>query len=230
MSREFEELVASRIRAWEAEQREIEQEKARQRDLMVQRPSITLSRLHGAAGREVADRVAERLKLTVYEKQLIEFIAKSASVRARVVESVQKKVHGQIGKWLAEMFDKDHVSDSEYLRHLTRVLLTISRQDRAVLVDFGAQFVLNRERSLMVRVIAPKALRVERLTRTRSVDAAAARAEIERVDSERRDYCKRHFDREIADPEHYDLVINMAYLSSDIAADIICDSYRTRFG
>jgi cytidylate kinase len=231
MSREIEQLVERRIRQWEAQQRVADRQAKRPEEpgAAKQYPAIAISRSHGAGGRQVADRVAERLSLEIYEKQLIERIAESASVREQIVESVSSDTRGHIRRWLARMFDEGQFSDSDYLHHLTAVLLTIVRQEPALLVDFGAQFVLERSRTLTVRIVAPREVRIKRIAELRGLDEQRAQKEVDRIDEERYHYCWRHFYCEIDDCEGYDLVINTGHLALDNIVELICQAYRERF-
>jgi cytidylate kinase len=53
------------------------------------------------------------------------------------------------------------------------------------------------------------------------LDEEAAKKEVARFDSSRREFTKRYFKAELEDPLHYDFVINTDHISFESAALII---------
>jgi cytidylate kinase len=52
---------------------------------------------------------------------------------------------------------------------------------------------------------------------------------LDKWDQERRKFIKRHFDKDIDDPVHYDLVINTSYIDLDGAMELIITAYHRKF-
>ena len=219
-----EQLVLRRVMQWEAQ--------AKQRSHLggvAQQPVIAISRSCGARGREIGQRVAQRLGLNLYDRELVEQIAEHAHVRQKVVESLDDRLRDRISNWVGEQFESCYFSYSDYLRNLSSIVLTIAEQERAVIVGRGANFMLRPERTLRVRVHAPLELRVERLVAERGLSEREARAEVLRVDAERAAFVRRHFAQDVAASEHYDLLLNTAALDEDLCADLVAEAFRRRF-
>ncbi|MBK6846738.1 MAG: cytidylate kinase-like family protein [Proteobacteria bacterium] len=220
-----EQLVLRRVMQWE------EQAKRTPRlGGVAQQPVITISRNCGAHGHEVGQRVAQRLGLNLYDRELVEQIAEHAQVREKVVESLDDRLRDRISNWVGEQFESCYFSYSDYLRNLSRVVLTIAEQERAVIVGRGAHLMLQPERTLRVRIQAPLELRIERLVTERGLSEREARAEVLRVDAERAAFVRRHFAQDVALSDHYDLLLNTAALDDDLCADLVAEAFRRRFG
>jgi cytidylate kinase len=73
-------------------------------------------------------------------------------------------------------------------------------------------------------------MRIKRIREKRQCSEGEARKYILETDQGRRDLIKHHFNREIGDPHLYDLVLNLAHMSLESAADLIVANCRQRFG
>jgi hypothetical protein len=50
------------------------------------------------------------------------------------------------------------------------------------------------------------------------------------VERERQTFIRRHYDREVGNPTHYDIMVNTEGLPPDRAADVVVAAYRSKFG
>jgi len=80
---------------------------------------------------------------------------------------------------------------------------------------------------LHVKIIAPQALRAERIAREQGIPMEAAWAQVEASDRTRRNYLRRYYHARWDDPELYDLVINTGRISPEAAAGLICQALES---
>jgi cytidylate kinase len=64
------------------------------------------------------------------------------------------------------------------------------------------------------------------IARRRGLSAPEAATWAETTDRQRAGFVRRYFRQDVADPHHYDLVLNMSRLSLDEAADVITQTLR----
>jgi len=102
-----------------------------------------------------------------------------------------------------------------------KVIGTIGKHGRAVIVGRGANFVLPPDKRLSVRIVAPLELRIKNVTRDFGIDTEEARRRVIRTDSDRRAFVRKYFNTDIRAPLNYDLVINIGILSIEGAVDAI---------
>jgi cytidylate kinase len=184
-------------------------------------PYISFSRELASGGTEIAQRLAEKLGWQLYDRQIIEAIANRAHVRQELAASFDEHVQSELQTYLYNLFTNQVLNNTQYLYHLTEVVLGIARGGNAVIVGRGANFILPPEAGLRVGVVAPKEIRVQRLMRGRNITEKLATHEIEQADEERRNFLLRSFHSKVENPCAYDVVINTGHIDLEIATDLI---------
>ena len=107
-----------------------------------------------------------------------------------------------------------------------KVIATIGRHGRAIIVGRGANFVLPPEKRFRVRIVAPQELRVQNVARDLDIPVDEAKRRVIRTNSDRRAFIRKYFNADISDPINYDLVINTETLSVDAAIDTVCSAIK----
>jgi cytidylate kinase len=218
-------FVNQQILRWQEERRIAER-----KGLVSQHPTVCISREYGARGAEMGRLVAERLGFRYYSQELVHDIAEAAHVRQQMVESLDERVQDGISEWVSGLIKRGVFAPTDYLRNLSKVVLTLGRHGQGVIIGRGAHFILDAATTLRVRVVAPLAMRVARVSKRDELSEDDARAKVVRIDGERVAFNRRHYNADIADPSHYDLVVNAGTLGVDGAADQTLAAFRKRFG
>jgi cytidylate kinase len=223
----IDQFVNQQILRWQ-EQRRIADRKRLEGEF--QQPTICISREYGARGAAMGRLVAERLGFRYYAQELIHDIAEAAHVRKQVVESLDERVQDGISEWVAGLIKRGVFAPSDYLRNLSKVVLTLANHGKGVIIGRGAHFILDRQTTLRVRVIAPLETRIARIAERDGLSDDKAKATILRIDAERVAFNKQHYGADLTDPENYDLVVNAGTLGLEGAADVTVAAFRSRFG
>jgi cytidylate kinase len=222
------EIFSRQILKWEKRREVSEQQKhALTKN---QKPVITISSAYGSQGWKVGKMVADLLGFDFYDRELVEQIAASANVREKIAASLDDREQGWISAYISEKFDNYSFTHSDFLRHLSRVVLSIGQHGEAVIVGRGSQFILKPQYVLRIRTIAPFELRLKTVIESEGLDASEARAAVLRKDAERSAFCRLHFNVDVADPHHYDLILNTSALSIEQNADFVVYVFLSRFG
>jgi Cytidylate kinase-like family len=229
MTRSIDQLVNQQVLRWMKEERAA-RERGKGPAREAQQPMITISREFGARGAEIGQIVAERLHFRFYAQELVHEIAKQAQVRQQVVESLDERVQDRIEQWVGDMIEGRLFAPTDYLRNLSRVVLTLGRHGKGVLIGRGAQLLLDAQRTLRIRAFAPLETRIEHVAKREGLGTAEARAWVLRVDAERIAFYRQHFNADVASPELYDLLLNTGTLSIEACADLVMAAFRARFG
>ncbi|HXT98233.1 MAG TPA: cytidylate kinase-like family protein [Polyangia bacterium] len=221
-------FVDRQIQLWQEERRIAERKGIQGK--ATQQPMICVSRQYGARGAEMGRLVAEQLGFRFYSQELIHDVAQEAHVREQLVESLDERVQDSISVWVSGLIKRGVFASSDYLRNLSRVVLTLGRHGKGVIVGRGAHFLLDPQSTLRVRVMAPLETRVARIAARDGLSEDEARAKILRIDEERIAFNRQHYGADIADPSNYDLVVNAGTLGMEAAADLTVRAFRSRFG
>jgi cytidylate kinase len=184
-------------------------------------PVITVSKEPGAAGNILAQKIAERLDLDIFNRDIIKGIAESAKISASVIETLEKERLSGIEDFISSLVDKHYLYPGLYLEHLMKVVCTIAEHGRAVIVGRGANFILPPEKRFSVRVVAPLDVRIQNIARRFGVSTEEAKRRVIRRESRRSAFIRQSFNADISDPIHYDLTITTGKLSIESAVEAV---------
>ncbi|HVN56423.1 MAG TPA: cytidylate kinase-like family protein [Anaerolineaceae bacterium] len=176
---------------------------------------ITISRQYGSLGSITAQHVADRLNYTIVWRELIN----QAAMRAGAPDVALAEIDELNLLGVAPTVE----SLQAYIQAIHVVVMELAKKGNVVIVGRGSQVIL-REFHDVVRVlmIAPLALRAERIATRLSISLRAARAQVEASDRHRQHFLRRFYGVQWDDPALYDLVINTQHLTADDAVDLIC--------
>ena len=193
------------------------------------RPCLALSRLPGAGAAELARRVAERLDYGLFDAEIVDWIARRAGLARALVAGVDEHIRTAIERYVEDALSRGRFTESDYLRHLVRVITTLGERGSAVVIGRGSPFLLPPERALRVLVVAPRAVRLENIAKRRSLPAGDAEAALEAEDAARLAFHRHHFARNPDDAVHYDLTLNLGMLPMDAACGLLVRALEARF-
>jgi len=201
---------------------------------------ITISRELGAGGSEVARRVAECLSWRVVDNELVDQIAVRTGLSPAEVRDREERAPGfaerlirMLTKAAPEMLSPaaervPELEEAKLVRITQTVVEEIAREGRVVLVGRAAPVVLSRDRdALHLKVVAPKAARIDVVMARLGIGREEAAAEIEASDANRKRYHEQYYERDWCDASHYHLVLNTAALGVEQAVATIVGRAKT---
>ncbi len=192
-------------------------------------PCITIARDPGSGGRVIAQEVAKKLGLKFYDEALIDDVARTSNINPDILTQIDEKARGVIEDIVHSLINPNYVSDVEYLKHLSRAMLTVVHQQGSVLLGRGSNSIIGPEHGLHVLITAPYDVRVERAIKYEKVSKRKAQNIIAKVTEERKKFVEEYFQKDYNDPSSYDLTLNTASLSVEQAVDIVVEAYKKKF-
>jgi cytidylate kinase len=186
--------------------------------------SLTISREAGADGATVAAEVAKRLGWPVYDRELIERIAREMGLRTDLVHAVDEHRKSWLLECVEAFTNAGTVSESKFVRHLVETLLSLSTLGHCVIVGRGASQVLPAATTLRVRLVGAKEDRIGNIQRRLHLSRDQAAKWVDDTDRERANFVKDHFFKDPADSSLYDLVLNASRWMVGESADFILDA------
>jgi cytidylate kinase len=184
-------------------------------------PVITVSVEPGSGGTMIAQEVARRLGFDYFHKDIIEGIAKSAKIRTSVIETLEKERMSVMEDFIASLIKEQYLWPGIYLEHLLKIVSTIGKHGRAVIVGRGANFILPPDERFSVRMVAPLEIRIQNIARHYATSVKNAQRRVIRRESKRRAFIRQSFNADIADPNNYDLTINTGKIGTEPAVEAI---------
>lgn len=190
--------------------------------------TIAFSREAGARGSSIGRRVGRKLDWSVYDQELLEYMAQDTVARQGMLDNLTPAATAWVEGQLQQLMREQNISQHPSIQHLARVVLALGAQGEAVLIGRGAGFILPRASTLHVRMIAPLDERIAymsewlRLTR----DEAAEKVRVR--DLRRNEFISTHFHRNPDDVHQYDVLLNASLLGEEVSAELIAQAARAR--
>jgi len=206
-------------------------------------PVITISRMYGSGGSEVAQRVSAALGWSLLDNDIVDAIAeRSGLTRAEVsaqderVPSLVERLASALSLGSPEMLPPVptgpvETTEERVIAVTQRVIEEAVQAGPAVFVGRGAQCLMaEREDTLHVFCYAPRAALRKYAMDTFKVGPDEADKMVAEQNKQREQYVRRHWNRNWLAHENYHLCLNTAWLGLDGAAALVVETARKQFG
>ena len=189
---------------------------------------ITISRQFGSGGRTIGRKVAEKLGIPFYDKELVEQVALESGFAPKFVEEHGEHSPGK--SLLSYAFAPQGVpgvmkglSTADFLWNIQcGVILQLADKGSCVIVGRNADYILkDREDVLHVYIHADMDYRAERIVRLYGDSEKSPEARLKEKDKRRSLNYQHYTGRTWGASENYDLCINTAVVGEEKAAEII---------
>jgi len=125
--------------------------------------------------------------------------------------------------------EEPQLSDSLYLETMTGIIRELAARGEVVILGRGSQMLLtDMPRALHVLCVAPRKLRANRLAQRDEIGMDEAVRRTAESDRARCAFYKKFWHVEFEDPKLYDLTIDTARLSYDVAMQVIVAAARAK--
>jgi cytidylate kinase len=199
-------------------------------------PAITVTRLFGSGGGELARRVAESLGWRLVDNAVVDGIAKGLHVTPAEVRAIDERAPSLAerladalalggGEVVAASLATPMPPTEQRVADLTREVIEVAvARGPVVVVGRGTQVLLARRTDVLhVNCYAPHEALVERVMQRDGLSQEDADKLVRQKNQQREQYVKRIFGREWLAPEHYHLMLNTAYLGLDRCVELVLE-------
>ena len=199
---------------------------------------ITISRMYGSGGSDVAARVAQLLGWSLLDNAFVDAVAERLGVSASEVQAREERTPSLVERLASALAvaspeilppPTEQVPPSEErLADVTRRIIEEAvARGNAVLVGRGAQSVLARRAGVLhVFCYAPREALVRRVVERRGVSIAEAEKKVDEINKQRDQFVRTTFKRSWQAHENYHLCVNTEWLGVEGAAQAIVDVAR----
>lgn len=170
-------------------------------------PVITISRDLGTGGEAIAQLLAERLELDIYDEEIMDAISHRSEVNKNVLKNLHEKVASASDSWLYAMVMGKNVSRDEYVKDLVTVIRAIYHKG-GIIIGRGAHVVLSGRDVLRVRLTGSKEACAKRVAHRDHLSLTEAKQKCAEINKERGKFVWNMFKSRLNDPTNFDLTIN----------------------
>ena len=208
-------IIEEQVKKWDFQKTE------RKKDKTLPIISVTVSRELGSGGRIVAEKIAEKLNFDIFHQEVVHEMAENAKISVRFMETLDERSLNTLDNWIASLVDERYLWPDEYIQHLMKVVGTMGRHGKSVIIGRGANFIIPPEKRVSVRIIAPFEVRRKYVADEFKISKEDASRRIAQTESTRRAFIRKHFNASISKPENYDMVINTKTIGINGAVEAI---------
>jgi cytidylate kinase len=199
---------------------------------------ITISRMYGSGGSDVAARVAGLLGWSLLDNAFIDAVAERLGVPAAEVQAREERTPSLVERLASALAvaspellpppTEQLPPSEERMADVTRRIIEEAvARGNAVLVGRGAQSVLARRAGVLhVFCHAPRDALVRRVAERRRIPLPEAEKVVDEINKQRDQYVRTTFKRSWTAHENYHLCVNTEWLGTEGAAQLIAEAAR----
>lgn len=190
---------------------------------MAEQVIISISREYGSEGREIAKKVAEDMGLELYDRNMLEEIAKERNIEPEILAEIDEKPRNKLLSRRVKghsnsMEDNVAQMQFEYLRKKAdegKSFVVLGRCSETVLKD--------RKELISIFIVGDKEKKLQHIMDKYQLSKEEAVIKSERHDRFRRRYHNHYSDFKWGDSRNYDICINSSRLGVEGTAKILED-------
>ena len=202
---------------------------------------LTVSRLYGSGGSEIAARCAEILGWSLLDNTVVDAVAARMGLSVAEVRDREERVPSLVERltsamamgsqeWMAPMAAAKRPTDEQLIEVTRHVIEEAIATGPLVVVGRGAQAMLAaRQDALHVFCYAPRKALIARTMRREGVGIEEATRLVDNTNKERDQWVRLHWERDRRAHENYDLSVNTERLGIQGCAQLIVDAAKRRF-
>ncbi len=206
---------------------------------MSRRYIITIGRQLGSGGREIGQRLAAKLNIAFYDKELIRMASLESGLKEEYFERADEQKHFSLFPGLLGMrtpaaddfFSGFYLSNESLFRIQSDVMRKLAGEGSSIFVGRCADYVMKDEpECLNIFISADIEERISRISQSHNLTRQKAKERIERTDKGRSSYYHYFTGKTWSVAESYHLCINSSLLGIEETVELICKVATVRFG
>jgi cytidylate kinase len=199
---------------------------------------ITIGRQLGSGGREIGQKLSERLGISFYDKELIRLASQESGIKEDVFEKVdEKKRFSFLGGFFSlrgsvseDDFQNYYLTNETLFNIQSDVIRSLAEQKSCIFVGRCADYVLKENpHCLNVFISADMNDRIKRVSENMHLPEYKAIEHIKKTDRQRAGYYNYFSDKTWGVAESYHLCINSSVLGIDETVSFICQLAEKKF-
>jgi CMP/dCMP kinase len=202
---------------------------------------LTISRLYGSGGSEVAALTAKSLGWSLLDNDVVDAVAARMGLSVAEVRDREERVPSLVERltsamamgsqeWAAPIAAAKRPTDEQLIEVTRHVIEEAIATGPVVVVGRGAQAMLAESQdALHVFCYAPRKALIARTMKREGVGVEEATRLVDNTNKERDQWVQLHWERDRNAHENYDLSVNTDRLGIEGSAQLIVDAARRRF-
>lgn len=194
---------------------------------------VTISRQYGAGGKTLGKLLADKLKYTFADRDIIQRIAKEANVSSDWVTSFEKEAGSKVSRMVSKMVsqrlvdrvlknERGYLDEQIYLDYLVLIIAQVADEGDVVIMGRGSQYILDdHPDAYHILLIDNVENRIKFLIKNYKLSDRQAAQKVNYEDRRRASLYRKLGKQDYDNPALYHLTLNMAKLDMSSAVDLV---------
>jgi CMP/dCMP kinase len=203
---------------------------------------LTVSRLYGSGGSEVAAIIARTLGWSLLDNAVVDAVAARMGLSVAEVRDREERVPSLVERltsamamgsqeWASPIAEAKRPTDEQLIEVTRHIIDEAIARGPLVVVGRGTQEMLaERQDTLHVFCYAPRKALIARTMQREGVSAEEAARLVDDTNRQRDQWVRLHWERDRRAHENYDLSVNTERLGIEGSAQLIVSAARMKFG
>ena len=197
---------------------------------------ITISRQFGSGGRTIGKKVAEKLGIPYYDKELLQEAAKKSGLCEKIFENFDERPKSLLYSIAMDSYmfalpgtgAGDSLEQQVYLATYDTIK-KLADKGPCVLIGRCADYALkDRDDVINLFITAPLENRIKRVAARNNVSESEAKERIKKTDKSRASYYNYYSAKDWGDAKSYDLCIDSSLLGIEGTVELLKDLIRIK--
>ncbi|RGY98239.1 cytidylate kinase-like family protein [Clostridium sp. AM58-1XD] len=185
---------------------------------------ITIGRQFGSGGRELGKKLAEKINISYYDKEIIDVTAaKSGLSKEYILQNDETATNSFLYSLVmgTRILSGQKTVEEIKIDAQREAIREIAGQGGCVIIGRAADYILRDQNPFRIFISANEEDRVERVCKRDHVSPDEALKKIHKMDKMRAVYYNEYADAEWGKASNYDLCINLTKISVEKAIEMI---------
>lgn len=191
---------------------------------------VTIARQFGSLGRPIARNVSEALGIEYYDRDIVDWTAKSLNLPVSTVSDVEESAKSAFFNMSYPLgMGTTAIQDSIFAAQ-QKIITDLADKSSCIIVGRCADHVLkDRKNIINIFIYAPYAARLRNCVERLNMQPAEAKKMIMEVDKARESYHRHYCGYSMSDKDHKHVMLDSSLLGIDGTCDLLVDIIRKRF-
>lgn len=199
---------------------------------------ITIGRQFGSGGSEIGKKLAEKLGIAYYDKNLIELASEKSGISKKVFEKADERHNSFLyslsmahyGGLVSPVYLNDVITNDKLFIIQSNIIKEIAKKESCVIVGRCASDILEDvAETLDVFVHAGLEYRTQRIMRLYDMPEHSAQTLIKKTDKSRSSYFDFYSSKSWGACETYDISLNSEFLGVDGCVNLLSECVEKKF-
>lgn len=196
---------------------------------------ITITRQFGSMGRPIAKKMAEKLGIEYYDRDIVDQAAQKLNLPVSVIheeeETAKKIITNPFSRMMYPLGRGTNDTQDRIFEAQQNIIKFLAEKETCIIVGRCSDFTLSdMENSMHIYIYAPYEVRVQHCVDDLHMDINEARRMIVAVDEARDSYHMNFAGYLPDDKYHKDILIDSSFMGVEGTADYLVDAVKRKFG